>query len=240
MDFNYRVISYKEVSNELGKLLIKLYGVKIFPRQGKIFADMLFQTGIEAGTYIASLADIEERNMKINLASNAMIKLNQTSYLIGVMREAGYYDAVDVVEMEEYMDGLLRAMRELLTNAFAQLRSERGGARAVSLQAVKPQSPTAHGRFTFTQKPQSTFISAPKPAINPAPQPALQSAPKQDVPPRTVINIDPDGFNSIISPFEDEDGFGEIMTDDTADSGANPTVEDAAEQKPDGDGDGNK
>ncbi len=131
------VTSYKEISAELGKRLIKLYGVKIFPRQGKIFADMLFQTGIEAGTYIASLADIEERKMKIELASNAMVKLNQTAYLIRVMKDAGYYEPVHVVEMEEYMEELLKAMRELLSAAFAQMRAEQGGARTAQ-PAAKP------------------------------------------------------------------------------------------------------
>lgn len=162
------VASYKEVSAELGKRLLKLYRVKIFPRQGKVFADMLFQTGIEAGTYIASLADIEERKMKIELASNAMIKLNQTEYLIRVMKEAGYYEPVHVVDMEDYMEELLKAMRELLSNAFAQMRAENNNVR------VTP--------------PQPAVVQAAKPkhAVKPAPQPA----------PQIVVNTDPDGFNS--------------------------------------------
>ncbi|MDE7084265.1 MAG: hypothetical protein K2O81_03385 [Clostridia bacterium] len=134
------VASYKEVSAELGKRLLKLYRVKIFPRQGKIFADMLFQTGIEAGTYIASLADIEERKMKIELASNAMIKLNQTEYLIRVMKEAGYYEPVHVADMEDYMEELLKAMRELLSNAFAQMRSEKNSVHIVHQPVVMPAS----------------------------------------------------------------------------------------------------
>lgn len=167
MSENEYVASYKEVSAELGKRLIKLYGVKIFPRQGKIFADMLFQTGIEAGTYIASLADIEERKMKIELASNAMIKLNQTEYLITVMKNAGYYEPVHVVEMEEYMDGLLKAMRELLSTAFAQMRAENTGVfPAQQPKRVKPAPAQA-----------SAPVAAPAPA-----QPSE--------------NTDPDGFNA--------------------------------------------
>lgn len=162
------VASYKEVSAELGKRLLKLYRVKIFPRQGKIFADMLFQTGIEAGTYIASLADIEERKMKIELATNAMIKLNQTEYLIRVMKEAGYYEPVHVADMEDYMEELLKAMRELLSNAFAQIRAENNNARIVPPQPAVVQA------------------AKPKPAVKPAPQPA----------PQIVVNTDPDGFNS--------------------------------------------
>ncbi|MDE6849822.1 MAG: hypothetical protein K2J54_00695 [Clostridia bacterium] len=140
------VASYKEVSAELGKRLLKLYRVKIFPRQGKIFADMLFQTGIEAGTYIASLADIEERKMKIELASNAMIKLNQTEYLIRVMKEAGYYEPVHVADMEDYMEELLKAMRELLSNAFAQMRSEKNSVHIVHQPVVMPASAPAQSK----------------------------------------------------------------------------------------------
>ena len=162
------VASYKEVSAELGKRLLKLYRVKIFPRQGKIFADMLFQTGIEAGTYIASLADIEERKMKIELASNAMIKLNQTEYLIRVMKEAGYYAPEQVAEMEDYMEELLKAMRELLSGAFAQMRAEQGNARTSTQVVVKP-------------------VTVPVQKKAAQPQPAA---------PQVIINTDPDGFNS--------------------------------------------
>ena len=124
MGENEYVTSYKEVSAELGRKLIKLYGAKIFPRQGKIFADMLFQSGIEAGSYLAALADIEERNVKINLATNAMIQLNQTEYLVNVMLEAGYYASAQVAEIQEYLDGLTNAMRELLISAYAQMHSD--------------------------------------------------------------------------------------------------------------------
>ena len=139
MEETKRAASYKEISGELGKKLIKLYGEKIFPRQGKVFADMLFQTGIEAGTYIASLADIDERSVKVNLATNAMIKLNQTAYLIGVMKEAGYYSPINVEDIENYLEGLLKAMRDLLTTAFAQMRAER----AVPPVQVAKAAPTA-------------------------------------------------------------------------------------------------
>ena len=145
MEENQHTASYKEVSTELGKKLIKLYGAKIFPRQGKVFADMLFQTGIEAGTYIASLADIEERKIKVDLASRAMVKLNQTAYLISVRKEAGYYTASQVAEMEEYAQILIDAMRELLNTAFAQMRSD----------AARPKAATP----------------APQPAVAPAPRP---------------------------------------------------------------------
>lgn len=136
MQDNQYITAYKDVSAELGKKLIKLYAVKIFPRQGKVFADMLFQTGIEAGTYIASLADIDERKIKIELASNAMIKLNQTEYLLHVMKDAGYYLPSQIAEMEEYMEELLKAMRELLSTAFAQTRGDKSGTAHIVPQPI--------------------------------------------------------------------------------------------------------
>ena len=142
------VTSYKEVSAELGRKLIKLYGAKIFPRQGKIFADMLFKSGIEAGSYLAALADIEERAVKINLATNAMIQLNQTEYLLGVMKEAGYYSQVQVVELQEYLDGLTHAMKNLLTAAYSQRKPE----------GVRPVVASA---------PLQSMPSPPKPKIEP-------------------------------------------------------------------------
>lgn len=165
MDENQYVTSYKEVSAELGRKLIKLYGVKVFPRQGKIFADKLFQSGIEAGSYLAALADIEERTVKINLATNAMIQLNQTEYLINVMKEAGYYAPVHVVEIQEYLDGLTNAMRELLISAYAQMRTE----------SVRPVVASAPMQSVPSSKPKA---DKPKPAAT-----------------NPFIDMDPDGFN---------------------------------------------
>lgn len=190
MEENQRATSYKEVSAELGKKLIKLYGEKIFPRQGKVFADMLFQTGIEAGTYIASLADIDERSVKVNLATNAMIKLNQTAYLINVMKEAGYYAPVHVVDIESYMEELLKAMRNLLTAAFAHTRSDGLRVQTLSSAPTAPvgvQYPVAH---TAQQPPRVTPASNPAPTAVPNAAPAPESAAQGS----SVQPFDPDGF----------------------------------------------
>ncbi len=172
---NEYVTSYKEVSAELGRKLIKLYGVKIFPRQGKIFADMLFTSGVEAGSYLAALADIEERNVKINLATNAMIQLNQTEYLVKVMLEAGYYAPVHVVEIQEYLDGLTHAMKELLISAYAQMNSENRHTVVASapMQTIPSLKPKA-------DKPKSAT-------------------------PQVKASVDPDGFNIPAYHGDDED-----------------------------------
>lgn len=169
------VTSYKEVSDELGKKLIKLYNAKIFPRQGKIFADMLFQSGIEAGSYLAALADIEERMVKINLATNAMIHLNQTEYLVNVMSEAGYYAPYQVAEIREYLDVLTRAMKDLLISAYEQMRTK-------NVQTVVARAPL---QSIPTSKPKSDKTNSDKP----------KSEKSKPAPPAVVISADPDGFN---------------------------------------------
>ena len=186
MEETKNVASYKEVSEELGKKLIKLYGVKIFPRQGKVFADMLFQTGIEAGTYIASLTDIDERGIRIKLATEAMVKLNQTMYLITVMKEARYYEPHQVAEMEDFMQELLRAMRNVLNTAFAQGRARAAAAQPAPVKhaPIKP----AHTQAHLKQAPKAQIISAPAPQPVTPPQPAVKQ-----------VNVDPDGFNSPIA-----------------------------------------
>lgn len=171
MEENEYVASYREVSEELGKKLIKLYGVKIFPRQGKIFADMLFQSGIEAGAYLAALEDIEERNVKINLATNAMIQLNQTEYLVKVMLEAGYYAPFHVVEIQEYLDGLTHAMKELLISAYAQMNADNMHTVVASAPMQSVPKPKA--------KPDKFRDEQPVPAV-----------------PDPFIDMDSDGFDA--------------------------------------------
>lgn len=184
---NQRVItSYKEVSEELGKKLIKLYSEKIFPRQGKVFADKLFATGVEAGAYIASLADIYDRGIKMDLANHAMVKLNTVSYLIYIMREAGYYTQANVMEMQEFLAGLINAMRDLLNNANA-------GGRPDSSRRITPSGVP----FRPTTSPQATVISAPSPAVQAEAAPADSlSEPEVKKPEQPKVNHDPDGFNA--------------------------------------------
>ena len=202
-----RVASYQEVSQKLGKLLIKLYGEKIFPRQGKVFADMLFQTGVEAGAYLAALNDIEERSVKVDLATNALIKLNQADYLIDIMREAKYYTAVQVVEIDEFLQGLIKAMRDLLNTANSHIRAEANRKAAMAQQPipviVQPQPAVQIAPATPAN------IVAPATNVIAAPAPAPKRAPG-----KPKVNPDPDGF---LIPAEEapKDGNGEENGDKT-------------------------
>ena len=114
MAMNRREDTYRQASDELAHRLITLYGAKIFPRQGKVFADMLFQTGIEAGSYVATLGEVDEKNAKIDLANKALLKLTQTDYILSVMHEGKYYEASQVEDLELFIRELIKAIRDLL------------------------------------------------------------------------------------------------------------------------------
>ena len=111
---------YKDDSAEFGKKLLKLYGLKIFPRMGKIFADMLFQAGVEAGSYLCSLDDVFEYGARANLATQATIKLNQMAYILGIMKEAAYYTQEEVAEIEESIEDLLQNVKSQIGAGFGQ------------------------------------------------------------------------------------------------------------------------
>lgn len=112
-------VMFKDDSAEFGKKLIKLYGLKIFPRMGKVFADMLFQTGVEAGALLSSLEDVFDYGTRATIATQATVKLNQIAYTLGIMKEAGYYTADDVKELEESLEDLVQNVRPLLTPGFS-------------------------------------------------------------------------------------------------------------------------
>lgn len=111
---------YKDDCEEFGKKLLKLYNLRIFPRMGKIFADMLFQSGVEAGAYICSLDDVMDYGAKANLATQATVKLNEAAYILSVMKEAGYYTQEEIAELEEALDDLLQNVKGALGPGFGQ------------------------------------------------------------------------------------------------------------------------
>ena len=189
---NQRVItSYLEVSEELGKKLIKLYAQKIFPRQGKVFADKLFTTGVEAGAYIASLSNIYDRSIKMDLANHAMVKLNTVYYLITIMKEAGYYTPVNVVDLEEFLVVLIDAMRDLLNTANTANNAVRPTQRRLHTQNVPFRPTPAHLPKTTSRAPK-----AEEPVQAPSETPAEAQAETDVEALRRKPAIDPDGFNA--------------------------------------------
>ncbi len=182
-DQNGRTESYAQAADELGKRLIALYNVRVFPRIGKVFADTLFQTGVEAGSYITSLADIVDIDAKVEAANKAVLKLNQTVYVLNVMKRAGYYTEAQAAPTAEYINGLLKAVKSLLQQA---------NARQARPAAPKPEPIVRRVvRQHVRQVPVYTHQQAPQPVQQAVQQTVTVSAPAA----AEQVIVDPDGFD---------------------------------------------
>lgn len=109
-------VSLRAASEELGKQLIKLYKSKSFTRTGKDLADLLFNTGIEAGALISGISEVTDRRTKISTANKAILMLNQTMYIANIMQMADFYRPVQVKPIISYIEKLIEGLRELLHN----------------------------------------------------------------------------------------------------------------------------
>lgn len=116
------VSSMLSASEELSRLLIKLYKSKSFTRAGKGLADMLFKTGIEAGALLSGISELTDRTEKIKAANSAILQLNQTVYIANVMQMADFYRASQVMPLISYIKQVIEGLRELLLNVPATVR----------------------------------------------------------------------------------------------------------------------
>lgn len=188
-------ISLRTAGEELGKLLIKLYNVRIFPRAGKIFADKLFETGIEAGSLVTGIPRLTEREAKIRTANQAVLKLNEVIYVCGVMADAGFYKAGEVKPVQEYAEKILLGLEDLLNAVPVQPRRIRVTPSAVyGMTNVVPHR-TDDKRIPETVKaevepaaaevkPERSDVKEPVPApieeIAPAPAVAADPVPEKE------------------------------------------------------------
>lgn len=118
---NQRTLSYQQASEELRNCLLRLYGKKIFPRMGKIFADQLFLAGTEAGGYLSVLADLNEIHVKRDTAQCALIRLKRADYILKTMKEAGYYSQQDAEELEVFFNKIIPAVKGLLEAVYGKI-----------------------------------------------------------------------------------------------------------------------
>jgi len=119
-----REMSYDEAGEKFRGLLIALYQKKLFPRQGKIFADELFKTGAEAGAYVNTLGEAKEAHYKRDVAQCALTKLKHTEYLLMLMQEAGYYTQAEEVTFLDYTQKLIAAVKDVLSNVYTYINAE--------------------------------------------------------------------------------------------------------------------
>lgn len=208
MEINRRDDSYRRASDELARRLIILYGEKIFPRQGKVFADMLFETGVEAGSYVAVLGEIDEKNTKIDLATKALVKLTQTDYLLSVMHRGKYYDASQVEELQLFLNSLINSIRDLL-NAIHGPNAARfyTQMRPVAPVPTAPQTQPTADHSQPSPAPVPTPVSAPKQAPAPGVMPASNQihTPGPAVNPTGAPSANP-AVNPTVTPSANPEG----------------------------------
>lgn len=185
-NYNQQIISYREAADELGRKLIRLYDLRMFPRQGKNFADQLFESGMEAGAYLSTIADVEDRAVKRDAAVKAYDLLNRTAYIISFMKNAKFYAQSDVFEIEEYLGSLIKAVREVIAVTCSQMETKPAPAPAPRHQPA-PQVITTQAPAPQQQSPQVIIMRdgmrpAPQPMMQPVVQPIYQMPPQQPKP----------------------------------------------------------
>lgn len=121
---NQRTISYQQAADELRGNLINIYNKKIFPRMGKIFADQLFLSCIEAGGFLSALSDIDEVHVKRDIAQSALIRLKRADYILKTMRLSGYYTAAEVEPLQIFFNKIIPAVRALIIEVYKSIARE--------------------------------------------------------------------------------------------------------------------
>ena len=135
---NQRTLSYQQASDELRTHIVNLYGKKIFPRMGKIFADQLFLTGTEAGGYLSVLADLDEIHVKRDTAQCALIRLKRADYILKTMVDAGFYTEQEAEDLKVFFKKIIPAVKGLLVEVYGKIDRDNA---ALLAQAVAEESP---------------------------------------------------------------------------------------------------
>jgi hypothetical protein len=92
-----------------------MYKSKTFVRLGKELADMAFKNGFEGGALVASIPLLTDRQAKISTANEAILKLNQLTYLLNAMVKADLYEQSQTVKVYNYADQIVLALKEMLS-----------------------------------------------------------------------------------------------------------------------------
>lgn len=114
---NNQKTAYETAAEELGVRLVALQKLRLFPRNGKVFADLLFTAGVEAGALIQAMSQITDRELKIETANEALLQISRAEYILGIMCSAKYYSAREVYELKSYISKVKDSLKELLKNA---------------------------------------------------------------------------------------------------------------------------
>ncbi len=113
---NNQLTAYEKAAKELGDKLVALYKLKMFPRDGKAFSEMLFAAATEAGSLIFSMSQLTDRDIKIETANEALLQISRAEYILGIMCSAGYYTASESYDLNSYIIKVKESLKALLKN----------------------------------------------------------------------------------------------------------------------------
>ncbi|MDE7300558.1 MAG: hypothetical protein K2N47_00155 [Clostridia bacterium] len=115
-----QITTYEGAAEELARRLVNLYELKVFPRQGKIFADMLCEACAKGGSFLNSLGEIDNKIAKRDIAQDALIEIKRADYLLKIMRVGNYYTESEIRELAEYIKQIIKLLTDLLVVAYEQ------------------------------------------------------------------------------------------------------------------------
>lgn len=110
----YAPVKLSEAGEELVKKLVVLYNSQTFVREGKELREKLLSSGLEAGSYLASVSMLAERRAKLDAVNKAVVLLNRVVYTANAMLMLGLYALKDVEPVLSYCSGVLSALKDLL------------------------------------------------------------------------------------------------------------------------------
>ena len=184
--------NYKSSATEFGKRLTALYKLKIFPRLGREFAEKLFKSGIEAGAGISALSSIADAENKVRVATDAIVKLNETAFAAQMMVQGGFYTYDQTAPLTVYIDKLIEALNKLISSVkVRQAGGDKTRRTSTRHRVVVEQKPVVKRRVIVRSAediPNDAPIAAPNPEVKAEDKPEF--AHSGDI-------TDPDGFNAI-------------------------------------------
>ena len=147
---NSRTLSYQQAADELRTHIVSLYGKKIFPRMGKIFADQLFLTVTEAGGFLSALADLDEIHVKRDTAQCALIRLKRADYILKTMVAASFYTSKEADGLIVFFKKIIPAVRGLLVEVYGKIDRDNAEllAQACSVEVMDEAASTASSDST--------------------------------------------------------------------------------------------
>lgn len=184
-----RESNYKASAAEFGKRLTALYKLKIFPRLGRELAEKLFVSGVEAGANISALSSISDAGNKVRVATDAIVKLNETAFAAEVMVEGKFYTADQVAPLTVYVDKLIEALGKLVSSVKVRQTEVEKPRRPRTQRVVVEQKPVVKRKVIVRTADEILKEAQMEQANSPVPVPEIENT-------VSAGSADPDGFNA--------------------------------------------